>query len=148
MYFNLLMYLIPFSALSSKLIPSYVKPGQYFLCRACLCLHFNQFVRQILTSALFASVIDILIAPFFCQKPICTKSETKTFVTSRIASNARQRVVLLGPTEAAAAESNCNKSATVPYLARVPIVQAQALKVLVVLALELVIDSLGTLPLP
>ena len=54
---------------------------------------------------------------FFCQKPICIKSESKTFVTSRIASNARQRVVLLGPTESAPAESNCNKSATVPYLA-------------------------------
>ena len=148
MYFNLLSYLMPFSAVSSKPIPSYVTPGQYFSCYACLCLHVKQFVRQILAFALFASVIDILIAPFFCQKPICTKSGTKTFVTTRIASNARQRVVLLGPTEAAPAESNCNKSATVPYLARVPIVQAQAPIVLVALTLAQVIDSLGTLPLP
>ena len=43
----------------------------------------------------------------------------------------QRRVVLLGPSEAAPAESNCNKSATVPYLARVPIVQAQAPIVLV-----------------
>ena len=54
----------------------------------------------------------------------------------------------LGRAEAAPAESNCNKSATVPYLARVPIVQAQAPIVLVALTLAQVIDSLGTLPLP